>query len=208
MGLSEPLRAAGLANPNGQGVVVERFGFMFSVGIARKAAEDSIRSDRGVRRKDSDLQVAEFVRGQLAVFEEDESGIQGLNRAIHLDVVRGEEAADGIEIALGERGPQVLLLVDDFDGSERRCSGLRLCNGEWGDRENEKKAAHGDYANSCLLVEVKESVGGRQPRRTRFGDGHGVNQLTETCFNRSQFRLACPMVPAGLAFYVRDWRDT
>lgn len=143
MGLSEPLRAAGLPKPDGQGVVVEGFGFGFALGVACKAAEDAIRGDCGVRRQDPYLKVAKFVRVQLAVFEEDEGGIQGLNRAIHLDVVRGEEAADGIEIALGERGPEVLLLVDDFDRSRCRRCGLGLRDGEWGDREKEEEVAHG-----------------------------------------------------------------
>lgn len=140
MGLSEPLRAAGLANPDGQGVVVEGFGFGFAVGVARKAAEDAIRGDCGVRCQNPHLKVAKFVRIQLAVFEEDQSGIQGLNRVIHLDVVRSEEAADGIEIALRECGPQVLLLVDNFDrgGGCRSGLDLGLRDGEWGDRENEE----------------------------------------------------------------------
>jgi hypothetical protein len=83
-----------------------------------------------------------------------------------------------------------------------------LRDGEGGDREKEEEAAHGDYANSCLLVQVKKLLRGRQPRRTRFGDGHGVNRLTDLFQPGLLFRLACPMVPAGLAFYVRDWRDT
>jgi len=192
MSLSEPFRAPGLANPDGQGVVVERFGFRFSVGVARKAAEDAIRGDRGVRRKDADLQVAKFVRSQLAVFEEDQRGIQGLNRAVHLDVVRGEQAADGIEIALGERRPQVLFLVDDFDRSGGRRRRLGLRDGEGGDREKEEEAAHGDYANSCLPVGVKDLV-----------DGGFAANLPPA--NGASLVLS---FPAGLAFYVRDWRNT
>ena len=63
MSLGKPLRAAGLANPDGQRVVVEGPGFGCGVGVACKAAQDVIGGKSRVWREDADLKIAEFVGG-------------------------------------------------------------------------------------------------------------------------------------------------
>ncbi len=92
----------------------------------------------GVWGEDADLEVAEFVGGQLAVLEEDEGGVEGLDGGVDLNVVGGEEIFDGIKIALGEGGPEVLLERGDFYGGRGCGHGLALRRGEGGDREEEE----------------------------------------------------------------------
>ena len=85
------------------------------------------------------------------MLEEDESGVEGLDLAVDLYVVGGEQVADGVEIALGKGGPEVLLLGDDFYGFWGGLGlglslGLSLDQG--GDREEEEEAAHWDYVSA------------------------------------------------------------
>jgi hypothetical protein len=108
VGLCQPLRASGVANPYRQRIVVEglnRGRPVAGCGVAGEAAENVIRSEGGVRRKNAHLKVAELVGGKFAVSEEDESCIKSLNIAVDLDIIGGEEALDGFEIALGKSGP-------------------------------------------------------------------------------------------------------
>src|ERR1700722_18116409 len=130
--------ASGAADPYRQGVVVEGLNSgrpVLGRVIAGEAAENTIRSKRGVRREDAYLQVAELVRREFAVSQEDECCIESLNTAVDLDVIGGEEALDGFKIALGKGGPEMLLLRDDvYRGRWRVCRfGTRLGDGR--DRE-------------------------------------------------------------------------
>jgi hypothetical protein len=144
VGLHQPLRATGVAYPYGEGVVVEGLD-LGAFGLAGEAAEDVICSDRRVRSEDADLEVAQFVRSEPAVFKEDEGGIECLNAVVDPDVVGGEEAADGTEIAFCKGRPEVLLLCDDFDGLHRevRCLGANLGKGRH--REKEEEGAHENH---------------------------------------------------------------
>ena len=89
------------------------------------------------------------------MFEEDESCIERLNVGIDLNVIRSEEAADGIEITFGKGGPKVLLLSDDLDGCRGgvwRFGGLSTRLGEGRDREEcGQEEAHGNYVSAFLL---------------------------------------------------------
>lgn len=125
MGLGQPLRAGGLTGPDGQGVIVERFDFGLGLCIAGVGAEYVVGGEGRVWCENADLKVAKFIGGQLAVFEEDKCGIERLDGAIDLNVVGGEEAADGIKIALCKRGPEVLFEGCNFDGG-RGGGGLDL----------------------------------------------------------------------------------
>jgi hypothetical protein len=138
VGLCQPLRAAGVADPYREGVVVEGLnlgGPVVGRDVAGEAAENVICSEGGVRRENAYLKVAELVGGEFAVSEEDESCIESLNSAVDLDVIGGEEALDGFKIALGKGGPEMLFLSDDF--YRGRWRGQRLCTrlGDGRDRE-------------------------------------------------------------------------
>jgi len=98
-----------------------------------------VRGESGVWGEDADLKVAELVGGQLAVLEEDEGGVERLNCGVDLNVVGSEEIFDGVEIAFGEGGPEVLFEGGDFYGGRGCGHGLALRGGEGGgDREEEE----------------------------------------------------------------------
>jgi hypothetical protein len=141
-----------MAHPYCEGVVVEGSDLR-AFGVAGEAAENAIGGDRGVWSKNADLEVAQFVGGELAAFKKDEGGIECLNIAIDLNVVGGEEAADSIEITFRKGGPEVLLLGDNFNGRRRGVRGLGSNPRERRDREKEEEeGAHKNYGIASLLT--------------------------------------------------------
>lgn len=145
MGLDQPLRSTGLAYPDGGGVVVVALALRIVFCAAVDGVDDVVGSERGVRREDADLDVAEFVGLELAMLEGDHKGVDGLDAIVDLDEVFGEEAPDSREVTLGHGGPEMPFQVDDF----YRSGGCEcLSEGGSGDgKEKEEKETHGNYVS-------------------------------------------------------------
>lgn len=141
MGLDQPLCGSGLANPHGRRVVVVALALGFVFGAAGEGVDDVISRKGGVRREDAHLEVAEFIRLELAVFQVDQESIDGLDAVIHLDEISREEAPNRGEVAFRHGGPEMLLEVDDFDRSRRWVGSLRW--GVCGECQKKKEGTHG-----------------------------------------------------------------
>ena len=108
VGLDQPFRGVGLADPDGDGVVVVGLCLGIVGGAAVDGVDNVVGGEGGVGAEDADLQITEFVGLDLAVLEGDEERIDCLDSVVDLDEVFGEEVADGGEVAFGHRGPEVL----------------------------------------------------------------------------------------------------
>lgn len=151
VGLDEPLAAA--TDPGGGGVVVEvaEVGLVF--GAAVEGVDDVVGGEGGGGAEDADLQVAEFVGGEVTLLEGDEEGVECGDVAVDLDEVRREEAANGGEASFGEGAPEMLLLLDDFErgGGGVDFGGARLGLSEGGDEKGQEQSTHG---GDCRLSGV------------------------------------------------------
>src|ERR1700738_2880246 len=74
VGLNQPFACA--SDPYGGGVVVEVGWVGVVFGAADEGVDYVVGGDGGVWREDADLEVAEFVGCQLALFEGDEEGVE------------------------------------------------------------------------------------------------------------------------------------
>jgi hypothetical protein len=150
MGLDQPLRGAGLANPHGSGVVVIVLALGLVVSAAVEGVDDVIGREGGVRREDANLQVAKLIRFELAVLQVDQQSVDCLDVIIHFDEVFGEEAAYCGEVTFGHGGPQILFEIDDLD----RSGSSGLSRRRYGERKEEEET-HATIVASGTTIESR-----------------------------------------------------
>ena len=148
MGLDQPLRSIGLADPHSDGVVVVVLPLGFVAGAAAEGVHGMVGSESGIRREDADLEIAKLVGLELAVLEIDQKGIDGLNMIVDFNEILREEAADSRKAAFSHGCPEMLLQIDDFDRSGARGLGKgRCCKSQ-----QEKEGTHEAMVASALLL--------------------------------------------------------
>jgi hypothetical protein len=147
MGLNEPFRGVGLADPDSDGVVVVVFHLGVVFGAAVESVDYMISSKGRVWAENANLEVAEFVGLELAVPESDEYGVRGLDLVVYLDEVFGEEAADCSEISFCHGGPEILFEIYDLYRGRSCVLGLRWRSQ---DQECDKKEIHEGYISAGL----------------------------------------------------------
>ena len=113
-----------MTDPEGNGVVVVVFPLGVVAGTAVEGVDDVIGREGRVRREDANLEIAELVGLHLAVFQPDQQSIRCFDVVVDCDEVLSEKAADRGEVTFGHPGPEMLLEVDDLDGSRRLRCGL------------------------------------------------------------------------------------
>ena len=116
VGLNQPLGGTGLSDPDSRGIVVVALALRFVVGPAVEGIDDMIRGESRVRREDANLEIAELVGLELAVLQVNEESVDGLDLVVNFNEIPGEKTANGGEVPLGHRGPEMLFEVDDFNG--------------------------------------------------------------------------------------------